>query len=278
MENSSIQLKAMLTEMFRWFHVFCEKNQLRYYVLGGTMLGAVRHEGFIPWDDDIDVGMPRKDYIRFEKLMKNYSGRYVLETPNTAAMDYFYPYAKLYDTETTLSENTRYKIKRGIYLDIFPLDGSGNTKKESCDFFKREVETRQNWLLAATTGYRKGRSFYKNAVIAMIRCIPNCILNKKRLLLSLVEACSQKDFDQCEWGGNLVGNWLERELMPRSIMGKPTEYTFEGMTVWGPEDYDGYLTSLYGNWRELPPEDKRVSHHDFLCVDLTRSYLENNHE
>ena len=114
------KLKPMLVEMMGWFHNFCVNHNLRYYAAGGTMLGAIRHKGFIPWDDDIDIVMPRTDYEKLEQLMKNQvCKRYLLETPNTDAKDFFYTFSKLYDTETTLIENTKYKIKRGIYLDIF---------------------------------------------------------------------------------------------------------------------------------------------------------------
>lgn len=271
-EEQDNKVKHTLLKMFAWFHDFCEVHNLRYYVIGGTMLGAVRHQGFIPWDDDIDVGMPRADYRKLEALMGDKNSRYVLETPNSPCGDYFYPYSKLYDTQTTLVENTRYKIKRGIFIDIFPLDGTGNEKEESFFFFK-SVKRRRNLLLTVTTGIRAGRSLYKNAAVVAMRCVPNFVLDKKKLLLSVDRMSAQRDFDQCEWVGNLMGNWMEREIMPRSVMGKPTAYTFENLTVWGPEDYDGYLTSLYGNWRELPPVEKRKSHHDFLYIDLEHSYL-----
>lgn len=267
------ELKKKLVDMLSWFHAFCEDHELRYYILGGTMLGAARHHGFIPWDDDIDVGMPRSDYEKLAVLMKNTDLHYVLEMPKASQADFFYPYAKLYDTQTTLIENTRYKIKRGIYLDVFPLDGVGASKQDSITFF-RPIKRKQSILIAMTTGIRAGRSLYKNAAVIAMRCVPNFLLDKKKLLLSVDQMCAQKDFDQCEWVGNLMGNWMEREIMPRSVMGKPTAYTFENLTVWGPEDYDGYLTSLYGNWRELPPAEKRKTHHDFLHIDLEHSYLE----
>lgn len=274
MMEQDTQLKKMLVDMLAWFHNYCEENGLRYYALGGTMLGAARHRGFIPWDDDIDVGMPRADYLRLEALMAGQAaGPYVLETPNSPNGDFYYPFAKLYDTRTTLVENTRWQIKRGIYLDIFPLDGAGDSADEAVEYF-RTVKAKRNLLLTLTTGIRKGRSFHKNAAVLVMRCLPDWLLNKKKLLHSLDAMCRERDFDRYEWGGNLMGNWMEREVMPREIMGTPTPYPFESLTVWGPEDYNGYLTSLYGDWRQLPPPEKRKSHHDYLMCDLQRSYLE----
>lgn len=268
------ELKSVLADMFGWFHQFCEAHQLRYYMLGGTMLGAVRHGGFIPWDDDIDVGMPREDFQRMAQLMReDPHDTYILETPDSEKPDFFYAYGKLYDTRTTLVENTRVPVRRGVYLDIFPLDGAGDSREEGTALF-RPIKRRLELLLAMTTGIREGRSGYKNAVIRLARCIPHRILDPKKILRDIQRRCAEKRFDQCSWVVNFAGAWREREMMPRAYFGEPTKYVFENMQVYGVSDYDAYLTSLYGNWRELPPVEKRKSHHDYLCCDLHRSYLE----
>ena len=265
------ELKPMLVEMMGWFHNFCVENNLTYYAAGGTMLGAVRHKGFIPWDDDIDVIMPRDDYTKLEQLMKDKKcERYVLETPNTDAKDYFYTFSKLYDTQTTLIENTKYKVKRGIYLDVFPLDGMGNTEEESRKHF-RKIEMANNLLLSKIAGIRKGRSFIKNAAVKVFRLIP---LNEKKLLKKVVRLCALRSWDEYLYGGNPVGAWRFKEIMRREIMGTPTLYKFENIEIYGAENADEYLTHLYGNWRELPPIEKRVTHHDYILCDLNKSYLE----
>lgn len=264
------KLKSMLVAMLKWFHLLCEENGLRYYALGGTMLGAARHEGFIPWDDDIDVGMPREDYDKLIKILSDKSNdRYVLETPDTPSKDYYYPFSKLYDTQTTLVENTKYKIKRGIYIDIFPLDGIGNSREESEANYKSVYNT-YNLLLTKVTGVRKGRSLYKNLAVMAFRLVP---ISSKKLLKKLTAKCSRYSWDDCEWIGNLVGAWRFKEVMPKAYMGTPKKYKFEDTVIYGSEDADAYLTNLYGDWRKLPPEEKRVTHHDYIECDLNRSYL-----
>ena len=267
-------LQRKLLDMMKWFHQFCVENELRYYVLGGTMLGAARHKGFIPWDDDIDIGMPRADYNKLEKIMgKNiFSNKYVIETPNTDEKDYYYPFAKIYDTETTLVENTRFKIKRGIYLDIFPLDGAGNNIEESQKNYKH-IFWKYNLLLTRIGGVRKGRSLFKNLSVIAARLIPNVILSNKKILKDLVELCAKIDFDSSSWFGNMVGAWRFKEVMPKTVLGTPKLYEFEDIMVYGAENANEYLTRLYGNWRELPSEEKRKSHHDFIVCDLNKSYL-----
>lgn len=264
------ELKHMLIDMLAWFHDFCVEKGLRYYIVGGTMLGAVRHKGFIPWDDDIDVAMPDSDYKKLEVYMKDVKGRYVLETPNSDAEDYFYTFSKLYDTETTLIENTKYKIKRGIYIDIFPFCGMGETEEESYKNFKK-TERLNNLLLSKVTGVRKGRGLLKNAAVLAFRFIP---LNEKKLLKKVVESASSQRFDDCAMGGNPIGAWRFNEIMEKSIIGTPTLYEFENLRVYGVEKYDEYLTHLYGDWRKLPPEEKRVSHHDYIYRNLNKSYKE----
>lgn len=272
MENQ--EMKSILADMFGWFHEFCAAHQLRYYMLGGTMLGAVRHGGFIPWDDDIDVGMPREDFQRLEQLMReNPHDIYVLETPDTAKPDFFYAYGKLYDTRTTLVENTRVPIKRGVYLDIFPLDGAGDSREEGVALFQ-PIKRRLELLLAMTTGIRAGRKGYKNAGILLARCIPRWLIDPKKLLLDAQRRCGARSFDSCKWVSNYAGAYWERELMPREVFGEPTLYTFEHMQAYGVSDYETYLTGLYGAWRELPPVEKRKTHHDNVCFDLHKSYLE----
>lgn len=265
------ELKVMLTAMLEWLHNFCEEHHLRYYILGGTMLGAVRHKGFIPWDDDIDVGMPREDLEKLQKLLLNSKQeRYILETYNTVAKDYYYPFAKLYDTQTTLIENTKYKIKRGVYIDIFPLDGIGNSLEESKKNYKK-INILYDLLLSKVTGIRKGRSIYKNIVVIIFRMIP---INAKNILQRLANECAKRKWDDYDWIGNLVGAWRFKEVMPKIIMGNPCLYQFENIMVYGAEKADEYLTYLYGDWRKLPPVEKRITHHYYIMCDLHKSYLD----
>ena len=261
-------LQRRLLPMLNWFHDFCVNNGLRYYMLGGTMLGAARHEGFIPWDDDVDVGMPRKDYIKFLQLTKGkVFGDYVVEGIDTEKSDFFYGYTKVYDTQTTLIENTGMKIKRGIYLDVFPLDGLCNRENEISSQF-RPIYLRYSFLIARTCAVRKERKRYKNAAVYIARLIPDRIINNKRLMISIDRMCQKHDFDECEIAVNFYGNWGIREAIHRCVFGEPKLYSFENLKIYGVSDYDRYLTCLYGDWRRLPPPEKQASHHDYLFLDL----------
>lgn len=268
------ELQSKLLDMLKWFHSFCEEHNLRYYALGGTMLGAVRHKGFIPWDDDIDVGLPRADYNKLIELSDRIQSPYVLETPHSEAKEFVYAYSKLYNTDTTLIEKGKSNIKRGIYLDVFPLDGLGNNEIDATKQFKRTAHLVKK-LAVRVSPIRKGRGFAKNCAVALSRCVPQFIINDKKLAQKLNRVAAEKDYDDNVFVGNLVCNYKLNNILRRDYFGTPTSYVFEDAEIYGAEDYEGYLSQVFGNWRKLPPEDQQVSLHLSAELDLNKSYLEN---
>ena len=271
------ELQEKLLDIMAWFHNFCVKENLRYYVIGGTFLGAIRHKGFIPWDDDIDVGMPRRDYEKLITVFQNENNhkidKFKLETPYSNASDYLYTFSKLYDTTTTMVEKLRIECKRGIYLDIFPLDGIGDTKEEAYKNFKK-IDFLNMFLMTRVCAIRKSRSFYKNAAIVVSRIIPNFIIDNKKLSQKVDQLCKKLDFDTSNYVCNCMSPYRSTEIIEKRLLGKPTEYQFESITVYGPEYYDEYLKHIFGDYRKFPPKEKQVSHHDFVMFDLNKSYLE----
>lgn len=273
-DDTLLNMQAKLIPMLEWFHNICEENNLRYYALGGTMLGTIRHQGFIPWDDDIDVGMPRRDYDKFIDLCKrNKNKKYIVESMNKKSKDFFYGYSKIYDTSTTLIEHSRHNVKRGIFIDLFPLDGAGSSKKEAIKALK-PVYWRYQLVIAKTCAFNKNRAWYKNMVLLICRCIPKFILNNNKLLFEIDKLCRTYDYDESEYIANFLGNWGSKEIVKKEVMGTPRLYTFENISIYGAEKFDEYLTSLYGDWRRLPPKEKRVTHHDYVYLNMEQSYLE----
>ena len=267
------EIQAKLLDMFKWFHEFCVEHNLRYYAIGGTMLGAVRHKGFIPWDDDMDVGMPRNDYKRLIELRKKIPSPYILETPQSVAKDFLYAFSKIYNTDTTLIEKGKKNIKRGIYLDVFPLDGLGNEKNEATKQFKKTARLVKK-LAVRVSPVRKGRGKIKNLAVILSRCIPQWVINDKKLAQKLDKVASEKDFDDNVFVGNLVCNYKMNNILRREYFGEPTLYSFEDISIYGAEDYDGYLTRVFGEWRKLPPKEQQISFHLSTELDLNKSYLD----
>ena len=266
------ELQKRLLGILKWFHKICVENNLRYYAIGGTLLGAVRHKGFIPWDDDIDVGMPRKDYDKLIELLKNEKSQslYRLEIP-FENKDFVYQFCKIYDTSTTLTENTRYKTKRGIYLDVFPLDGIGDTVEESIKNYKR-IAVKNNYIMTKVCALSKHRKLYKNIAIVVSRCIP--FPSWRSTLIKLDKQCRAMAFDDYKYVINPYGAWGVKEIYQRDWFGEsPIVMDFESIKIFVPEKYGDFLSSVYGDYMKLPPKEKQKSHHDYLCLDLNKSYL-----
>lgn len=269
---SHIQEKLLL--MLEWFHCYCAENSISYYIAGGTMIGAMRHSGFIPWDDDIDVVIPRPEYNRLIEMMDNKPiNGYLFESPYTGNSDYLFPYSKLYDTSTTLIEKSHIVCKRGLYIDIFPLDGLGDeftlAKKNFTAYDKKHM-----FLKTRSCSIRKERSFYKNASIIVSRMIPGFLFNDKKYSIQIDEIAQKIAPYESTYVANLMGTYRFKEIVKHTLFGKPTLYKFENIEVFGPEKYDDYLSSIYGNWRELPPEEKRKTTHDYIELNLEKAYLD----
>lgn len=267
-------LQKKLLEMLGWFHDFCVTNNLIYYAIGGTILGAKRHAGFIPWDDDIDIGMPRTDYTRLCHILsqKPIDSRFVLETPYTADPDYCFPFCKLYDTTTTLIENSKHQLIRGIYIDIFPIDGIGDTKEEGKSNYV-SIKRMIDFLKLRTIKITAKRSIHKNILLWVIQAIPRLLISDHKLCQRIDKKCQKMRFEDKKWGGNLLGAWGFREVMETVVFGSPKLYKFENIMIFGPEMSDQYLVNLYGDWKKLPPKEKQISHHDYY-LDLTSGYRE----
>ena len=262
------QLQSKLLEMLVWLTAYLDENNLTYYVMGGTMLGAVRHQGFIPWDDDVDIVMPREDYEKFIKMLKNPIDHYVVESVHSTAKDFIYNYAKFYDINTSMTDPAKIPIKRGVFIDVFPLDGIGNTMEESLKNYKK-IDILHGLLVMKKCTFRKGRKLWKNLVAICGWILP---LSCKKLAQILDRKCAEHSIVDCQYIGYLTSTYRTREIMEKEIYGTPTPYLFEGITVYGPEKFDEYLTKLYHDWRELPSEDKRCSTHDFVDIDLNKPY------
>jgi lipopolysaccharide cholinephosphotransferase len=267
------ELQAKLVEELGWLTDFCDQNNVSYFVIGGTLLGAARHKGFIPWDNDIDVGFPRPDYERVIQLLKEQKSKYVIETCYSDAPDYLYKFSKLYDTTTTVIEDTRRPCKRGTFIDIIPLDGIGNSRFTT-RFHFLPIYILNTLLTANAISERPDRPKWLNWLSAKVAGIPKALFNEKKLLKKLDRMCKKRSFSDCKYVGVLNGGYGLRDIVERRIFEEKDVYDFEYLKVKSVRDYDSYLTHLYGDWRKIPPPEKRKSDHEYSFVDLNKSYLD----
>ena len=228
----------------------CDDNNLKYYMLGGTMLGAIRHKGFIPWDDDMDFGVPR---IHFQKLanllQKELPPYYNLKTIYNSEIVFDEP-MKIEDIRTLIIEPSKSNIGEsiGINIDIFPLDSTNGSRK---------TNSRNNLvhLVGVINSMRFGniRELKKwRKVAAIFFKVIFFPFNK----VQLIKFAQKFLISKGDYISNLYGFWGVRETMPKDVMGNPTLYYFEDTFFYGVEKYDEYLTLLYGDYMQIPPKEK----------------------
>lgn len=256
---------------------FCDKYGLRYYLAYGTMLGAVRHKGFIPWDDDIDIMMPREDYNQF---LANYNGYNEIYRVCSIEKDDLYPYtmAKVFDQRTKLQDFTLWKQYpyAGVFVDIFPIDGLPPTAEEQDKLFNH-----QQLLNLLVHGSSMKYTFSHHYVdskdsCAKIKALSRTVLkfaaitlmhplSTQKLVKKVNQEASKYPFETSTNVSVLIdcasGN--KREILPREIFENPHLYQFEQYQFKGIANYDFYLTHLFHDYMEMPPIDRRLPHHNF---------------
>lgn len=261
------ELKERLLKMATVFHEFCQKNGIRYYMLGGTMLGAVRHKGFIPWDDDMDFGIMREDYEKL-KTLRN-------QLPDGYSLNFFeynknfqYGFCKLYDENSTYIEGLYDdKAVGGLYIDIFPIDDIGDDWKKAEEIGKKIVFRKK--VVAAI--YAKGQrsSSIKTLGVKAMSLLPKTS-KWFEWVYKVVEKYRGKNSKIIT---NVFGAYTIKEILPKEFFGEPELYKFENTQFYGVEKPHEYLTRLYGDYMTPPPEDKRGGH-NIVYVDLETPYKE----
>lgn len=244
-------------DILKKFADYCEKHNLRYYLDYGTLIGAVRHQGFIPWDNDIDVVMPRPDYERLigqEKCEK--IGEYIdiLDYHETRT----FPFIKLIDNRTVLKEHFLVtEDNMGIYIDVFPMDGFPDGEAEQKKLVKK---AQMYYKLYAFTNYRfnTGANWKKRMIKNILYPVSRMISNRW-VCERLNGLCRNYDYDHSGYVGNIVWGFDEREIVPRTYFEKEWG-NFEGLKLVIPKEYDSYLRKMYGDYMQLPPEEERVTH------------------
>ena len=278
MAQSVRQIQLIELDILRQVLTICEESRVVYYALGGTLLGAVRHQGMIPWDDDIDIGMPRPEYERFLKIAaKKLKAPYQLHTLQQRNGEYSYYFARVENTEVKMLR------KAGLqdavipaWIDVFPLDGVPKDK------VKREIWLRKCDLLLKLYKGSQYSYFGASRDLNVKRSLPKTVLRETFILFRmerwvdaerawnrLDRALKENEYDSCDTLINFCGNWGLKEMFPKSIYGKGKLYPFEDLMLNGPEDADFVLRQMYGDYMELPPEDQRNHHHIELIENDT---------
>jgi lipopolysaccharide cholinephosphotransferase len=261
------ELKTIELSVLKDIHAICIKENFRYSMCGGTLLGAVRHQGFIPWDDDIDIVMPRPDYEKFIEYCQTHETPFELLCNKTNS-NYGYLFAKAMAKNTVIIEEDIdvAKIPMGVYVDIFPVDGLGQTLEEARKNFKTKRFARE--LLVAANWKHFFRSKTKAWYYEPIRFaffLLSRFVSKKRLVDGIEKYYSKWNFDDAKFVACVCGMYRTREITIQESYTQIIDMKFEGEMFCGLKNYDECLTRFYGNYMELPPEEKRKTHHSFVA-------------
>lgn len=255
----------MLIELDR----ICKSNSIPYFVAGGTLLGTIRHSGFIPWDDDIDVGMLRENYEKFIVVCKdNLSDEYSLydwDVDENSPLPYLKMKIKGTHYREELSKFT--EMNDEIYIDIFPLDNAPDSK------LKQKIHGIKNVFLKKILLLKCGFTIDEGPLVKKILYFPLRIVSSfgktsqwKKIFR---KNAAKYQNDVTKNVVNLCGSYsYDKELKKRDCLEKLTTHRFESTFVSIPEDYDKYLHEVYGDYMILPPENKRISRHGISLIDL----------
>ncbi len=254
------EIQKIELELLIELNKICKKNNLHYTLAGGTLLGAIRHQGFIPWDDDIDVCMPREDYEKFTIFMKkNYKNSYIqcLFLEDTS-----FPFIKMIDTRIKIKGDIwdQARKMKYIWIDILPVDGLPSKKKKVKEIYKKAYGYRNQQIYAI--GVHKGIA--KSEITRKIKKLLRPYYKKfdhyywGRKLNKLGKQYKVKD---CKYVGIVTwGLYGVGERMPKSGYLNTVEVNFEGYKFPAPKCWDFYLKGIYGDYMELPPMEKRMKH------------------
>lgn len=269
-EIQDVQKKIL--SIFKAVDNVCKRNNIRYYAIGGTCLGAVRHNGFIPWDDDLDIAMPRADYNKFIQIAEH-------ELPSNLRLfgvdnikHYECLYIKVHDINTTFIHKS-YKdyVERyaGVYIDIMPLDGiADNRIMRKVNFVQLEA------LMKLNVNRRFGVDFYHQGSRLFMWKIINLYIQKKPYDFFSQKHCAllkSFDFDKSKYSCYGWSTLARKIIFLVSDFEDYIEIPFEDYVMRCPVGYDHFLTTMFGDYMKLPPKKEQESKHDAF-IDLNRSY------
>ncbi|MBQ7148644.1 MAG: LicD family protein [Pseudobutyrivibrio sp.] len=265
-QNTLDRIHEMQLKMLSDFHEYCNKHGIKYTVICGTLLGTIRHKGFIPWDDDIDVGLEREEYEKLISLLKKepIDGCFIQDY--STDLHYYQPYAKLVKENTVFIEAYRKncKAKSGIFIDIFPFDSISKPGLSTTKFRRTlsRIITFAIWSKENCHMERKGNKKLINGVSYVVGLLP------KKTLINMQNKLVVRDRDDWEYLASMFSSNYDSDRLyfKKSDFDNLIELEFENIVVNAPSNWEENLKRLYKNYMELPPENKRNSGHDVYKI------------
>ncbi|MCI9173369.1 MAG: LicD family protein [Lachnospiraceae bacterium] len=259
--------KKLELDMLLFVDKVCRRHHIEYSICGGTMLGAVRHQGFIPWDDDIDIFLIRPEYEKLIHILRMQQEYYLISED---VEGYLYTHSKLINKDTKMVTNLigeDYIPGLGVFIDIFPIDGVPGDSNQQKEFVKSMNRNLEQLRRIGKKSYYASDKLWK-AFMKRILYYPD---HKKAMKLGsqeeqkkkLLQSSRQYPFEDSKYAGFILSIYREKEIMPVEVFQETIDIEFEGYYVRCLKHYDTWLKNIYGDYMRLPPARKRKSHHPY---------------
>lgn len=267
------KIQLMELDIFKEIVRICNENYLTYFISGGTYLGAVRHKGFIPWDDDMDIAMPRRDYKKFIEIapaeLKDdlYLVHYSVCKTNLQHVQICNRTMHMHETNSLIEKTV------DVFVDIFPLDGLPNGRMRQQIHKARLLYYRMMYVFSVFDEYvsinKSNRPFHEKVLLAIGKTgLPQKFLSREKRIKKFDEYAAKYDFYESDYIVNFSGRYKFKSIFDRKkIYANGRMYEFEGYLFNGPYDYDFYLKQIYGNYMKFPPENQRNWHESEVIED-----------
>lgn len=249
------EMKHELLLMLKAFICFLESHDIQYSIMSGTMLGAIRHGGFIPWDDDIDIGLRRDEYEKLVSVLKenNTINDFMYSEGFELGIGYW-PFIKIYNRNVVAKERNAIR-EESLWIDVFPFD---YVNRRDVNSFMRKVKILRR--LYDEYSLIDGEYKSENNLKSYVRRIALSFLyltNRDKITSSFIMYCKKNSLTPCD---SLVDATWGKKDIPAYLFDEFADYEFEGIVVKGFKDYDTYLKTIYGDYMKLPPENQRITH------------------